>query len=297
MNRSTDKPPRYEMNAGVSPRIVRRVEMGATEVTRIAEAVRRATVRAAANTDRISILYSGGLDSSILAHLLRSRTPSLVNIGVDGSPDRIAAESGAKEVGLPLVSQGVTASDVVAALERWGKVVGTSTSSHRSIFLALALALEAAPGPRVVCGQGADELFLGYAHFRGLDEDAARARARSDLESLVAHDWPLTRAMAESLGKDLRAPFLDPAVVEAVGTYPGPLAPRPGELTKPLLRAVARELGLPAGLRDRPKKALQFGTGIARLLRELDRHPGPRGGSSSRTDHPGSRLVAQRARE
>ncbi|MFH0818303.1 MAG: hypothetical protein V1909_06760, partial [Candidatus Micrarchaeota archaeon] len=39
-----------------------------------------------------------------------------------------------------------------------------------------------------------------------------------------------------------------------------------GEERKPVLREIARMLGLPEGARIRPKKAMQYGSGIHKIL-------------------------------
>jgi asparagine synthetase B (glutamine-hydrolysing) len=135
------------------------------------------------------------------------------------------------------------------------------------VNLALAIGLAHANGPRVVVGQGADELFYGYAHFRGLPSVAARERARIDWEMLVAHEWPRAERMARSIGLELRSPFLDSRVVELARESDPPAADEPPKIA---LRRTAALLGLPALLVDAPKRALQYGSGVHRLARRMD---------------------------
>lgn len=239
-------------------------------------AVLRGAIERAAGSGPCSVLYSGGLDSTILATAARSARPTLVAVGVDDSHDLHAARTGAERLGQPLVARVLSLEEVRAAVERWAPALHGADRTSRAVTLGLALAMEATPPGVVLCGQGADELFLGYAHFRGLTAAAADARREEDLERLRHFDWPRAERIAGELDRPLRAPFLEPTVVDAVrATDPAAHLPR-GVVAKPLLRSVALALGVPEELAQRPKKAFQFGSGLARSLRRLDPpSPGP----------------------
>jgi asparagine synthase (glutamine-hydrolysing) len=49
------------------------------------------------------------------------------------------------------------------------------------------------------------------------------------------------------------------------------IQPKKGEQRKLLLRNVARNLGLPQAIVDRPKKAVQYSTGVSKSLRKIAR--------------------------
>jgi asparagine synthase (glutamine-hydrolysing) len=154
-------------------------------------------------------------------------------------------------------------------------VPGHLSLGRRSLRLAIAIAIERAPDPTLLCGQGADELFLGYAHFRGLDPGAAEQRAAEDLQRLVNEDWPATQALAVRLGRRIEAPFLHPSFLDAANAIP--LERRmPTESTKAFWRRWVVRRGLPEELAARPKKAIQYGSGVDRWLRTMvsGRRPG-----------------------
>ncbi|MFY9717583.1 MAG: asparagine synthase-related protein [Thermoplasmata archaeon] len=223
----------------------------------------------------ITVLFSGGVDSGILAWELRDRCgTTLSTVGLAGSSDLASAERAARAIGLPWTGTELSTEDLVAALERGAPDFGDMPVRRRCIFLALEAAIEHAPVGELLCGQGADELFLGYAHFRGLDPSEATARSLSDLAQLREIDWPLTVRIARRLGRRAHAPFLDPGFVGAALGLP--IADRlPGDRPKALWRAWAIERGVPAEIADRPKRAMQFGTGIDRWLRRLSRTATP----------------------
>jgi asparagine synthase (glutamine-hydrolysing) len=234
--------------------------------------LRRAVERPLASEPSASLLYSGGLDSSAIAAARpRNAVLKLVTIGTQGSPDLEAARSGAELLGLPIETRIVEAAEVRSAMARWADDLATLREPHRSVFVAIALAVHAAPTKLVLCGQGADELFQGYAHFNALPPDEAHARSESDLDRLRSVDWPLAERVARELGHVLAAPFLDPELMAWARSL-SPALHRSSRGRKPLLRAAAAQLGAPPSLVDRPKRALQYGSGVHRLVRQIDRN-------------------------
>jgi asparagine synthase (glutamine-hydrolysing) len=214
-----------------------------------------------------SVLFSGGLDSGLLAWELRARSGvTLTTIGYPGSHDLAAAEDGARRLGLPWVAHHVTGTEVAAMDQRLADETNALSPTARSVEVAFALAVASAPPGIVICGQGADELFFGYAHFRGLDRAAAIARGDADLAYLLAEAWPRARRIAAGMGRTVEAPYLEPAFLEVARQIPVDER-RAGPAPKQLLRNYARGRGLPESIAFRPKKALQYGTGVDRQLR------------------------------
>jgi asparagine synthase (glutamine-hydrolysing) len=226
-----------------------------------------AVARTVGSKSHLSILFSGGLDSSLVAFgVQRMAEVELVTVGVEGSPDLVAAERGARVLGLPWVGKVVDRLDVDRVCRSEAQVLSPTEPSSRPVLIGLALALEGASNSRVLCGQGADELFLGYAHFEHLSAAETEKKRRADLDRLLLRDWPVSVLLAERRNRELGSPFLDPEfrnLIERVSFD----QLRTGEGRKPLLRAVAARLGLPSELAVRPKKAFQYGSGIASLLR------------------------------
>jgi asparagine synthase (glutamine-hydrolysing) len=219
----------------------------------------------------LTLLFSGGVDSGLLAWELRGcKGLSLLCIGLPGAGDLSAASSGAREIGLPLRIVELDSGEVLGAAERWRPFTQDLPRARALPLIGLALGIaRSAPGP-VMCGQGADELFLGYAHFAGLSADSAAQRSTADLGTLTGVDAPRAGRIAQELGHELCAPYLDPGFVEAARSIP--IRERlPTPVPKALFRAWARHRGVPRSIAERPKKALQFGTGIARLLARANR--------------------------
>lgn len=228
-----------------------------------------------ASAEAFTLLFSGGIDSGLLAWELRG-SPGLValTVGRPGAADLVAAEASAALLGIRWVGRTVDEPELRRLRERWTGELEAMPRPLRGVVLALALGLEAAPTSRVLCGQGADELFLGYAHFREMDPVSARRRAESDLRQLLEIDWPRTERIARQLGREILAPYLDPRFRRAAEAIPiEKLLPRPE--AKAWFRQWAAGRGLPGAIARRPKRALQYGSGIARWLRDDARRGSP----------------------
>jgi asparagine synthase (glutamine-hydrolysing) len=244
----------------------------APRVEEVATTIQRVVAETTPSRGGVTLLYSGGLDSSLLAWLLRARLATrLLTVGVPGAPDLSAGSAGAQLIGLPWSSRELAPERVARSQPALVVDRRSPPSPLWSVQVALDLALDATEDATVMVGQGADELFWGYAHFRGLTPTEGRRRAQADLDRLLTVDWPATIGTAARHGRRLLAPYLDPRLVALAQSLD------PEELSwtlesKPLLRAAAHRLGLPPPLAGRPKKAMQYGTGVDAILR---RHTAP----------------------
>lgn len=217
----------------------------------------------------VTVLFSGGLDSALIAWELRDRVGTVLwSIGREGSPDLQAARSAAALLRMPWQHAALTLDDVRSALALFAPELDGAEGPPLDVAVAFALAVERAPTVPVLAGQGADELFLGYAHFRDLNEEQAARRAQADLQRLAGTEWPRAGRIGERAGRRLLAPFLEPEVLRAAQQIP--LSERmPGGVPKRWLREWALARGLPAEIASRPKRAIQYGSQVHRMLREL----------------------------
>ncbi len=222
-----------------------------------------------------TLLFSGGVDSGLLAHELRfARGVDTLTVGRPGSADLAAAEGAAKILGLAWTCRPLGDDDLRRVQRLVLPELLGAEPRMRPVLLALAAALERAEARTVLCGQGADELFLGYAHFRGLTTKAVAERAAADLARLVEDDWPRSQRIAGLLDRTLVAPYLHPEFVAAARAIPlSERLPRPEP--KERFRRWAEARGLPREVARRPKRALQYGTGIARWMRTESRAASP----------------------
>jgi len=232
--------------------------------------------------DRPAVFFSGGLDSFIVAEACveAGLKPLLLTLGVEGGHDLEASARAAEVMGLEVHRVVVGVEDVREALIVVEGLLGGLSVMELSIASAMyLLAREAAGlGCRVAAvGQGADELFAGYKKYETLylrNEAAALASAlKKDLEQLrllgLSRDFTAARAG----GVFLIPPFMFRRVLElGLST---PMEERIGVVggrvvRKKVLRDLVRLAGFEAAA-DVQKKALQYGSGIERIVRRLKR--------------------------
>lgn len=215
------------------------------------------------------VALSGGVDSALVAALARR---PCVAVGMAGSHDLDQARRAAGLIGLDLAMVEIPPDRVEEALRAVLPVIPDPSPVNASIGATLYFVAEwaAAHGhERILAGQGADELFGGYA--RHVAGGATVERLAEDFATIpvqAARD----QAVAGLFGCTFSLPYLDLAVVRAARALP-PASLVSGGLGKQPLRAVAAER-IPAEIAAHPKKAMQYGSGIWREVRRLSRHNG-----------------------
>ena len=228
----------------------------------------------------VGVFFSGGVDSALVAKciLVQEVTPVLYVAGFEGAPDLEAARQAADELGCPLRETVISLDEAELFLRQVISAVEQADVFAISIGFPLYVAAEATRMDgvrRVFAGQGADELFGGYARYPRILQRAGAAALADALWADVVHlaDRNLQRdkgvALATSI--DLVLPFMDLAVIHLASSLPLPLKIASSEdaLRKPVLRETARLLGLSETITRRPKKALQYGSGAQKAIQRL----------------------------
>jgi asparagine synthase (glutamine-hydrolysing) len=216
--------------------------------------------------DRVGVLFSGGLDSSVIASLcLEHGRASLYTIGTAGSHDLEAAKRTASMMGWEWQGIVLKDDDVIEALLPLSAIIATDAPLPLSYEMPLYLVAQRALEHDLFSGQGADELFGGYARYLRMDDGQRQVGMRGDVKALAEVGSKMEHTLAGHFGKAIHHPYLDPAVVDFGLALP-PSQCIHGEERKVVLREAARllHLGETAG---RPKKAAQYGSGIMKAMK------------------------------
>ncbi|MXR53160.1 asparagine synthetase B [Halovenus sp. WSH3] len=244
------------------------------------EAVRDAVTGAVDSIggDDQAIAFSGGLDSAVLAARLDA---PLYAVGFPGSHDIDAARSAAALLDRDLTVVTLDNQRLERALPAVVEATGRTNAMDIQIALplfVLAQEVRADGYERLVLGQGADELFGGYAKVARAPDDP-----RVDADTVRGARREMIDTLPDQLERDVLAlwdagvepvvPLLSDEVVEAALALPGEaLVTARGE-RKWALRLAARPF-LPDRIAFREKKAVQYGSLVARELDRLARESG-----------------------
>lgn len=189
-----------------------------------------------------AIAFSGGIDSSILAARLDG--PLYVG-GFEGSHDIEAARSAVTALDRELRVVEFTHADIERGIPALVEATGRTNPMDLQIALPLYLVAEAAAADghdRLALGQGADELFGGYAKIANAPDDhrvvadTIRGAARETIDSLprqLERDVLALRAA----GVEPVVPLLSDRVVESALRLPGELLATEDERKIALRRA------------------------------------------------------------
>ncbi|WP_226482992.1 asparagine synthase C-terminal domain-containing protein [Natrinema amylolyticum] len=223
----------------------------------------------------IAVAFSGGVDSALVAELLDA---PLYVVGFPDSHDVEAARTAADAMGRELTVVDLEPADLERAVPEVARATGRTNAMDVQIALPLYLVGErvAADGfDALAVGQGADELFGGYEKVVRLDHrveaETVRGAVREQIRSLP-EQLPRDVLTIEATGLEPVAPFLHDTVVEAALRLPDELLADEDERKRGFRRVAAQYL--PDEVAGRDKKAVQYGSLVARELDRLARQAG-----------------------
>ena len=252
----------------------------------VAELISASVEREAAGLRRAAVGFSGGLDSGLIAHLLKLSgvEVKLFAVGVEGKSNLGPIEEAAAELGLPLEERLFSTGEVEEAARRIPWLIEESNPMMVEvaipIFWVLRMALEAGFSEAFL-GQGADELFGGYERFvKVLKRDGEEACAKAIFQSVSrAHEINYERdeKVAAYNRVDLRLPYADWSLAEYAVKLPVGLKVSlsgGARVKKAVLRDAAKLLGLPESIAERRKRAVQYETGVHKAMLEISKRKG-----------------------
>ena len=230
--------------------------------------------------DEVGVIFSGGVDSSILALFLQDISLNkklditLYAVGTENSKDLKAAECAADSLNLPLKTQIITEELIREHVGEAVRAIGDDNLMKVGVGLTTYFATRLIHEDNIkvaISGQGADELFGGYNRYlKSYAEGNLDWELREDISNMYHVNLERDDACAMLNSVELRLPFLDKRLVEYAINLPikNKISGPGDNLRKNVLRKLAFNEGLDPKIAYRPKKAAQYGTGIDKILRK-----------------------------
>ncbi|MFQ5682125.1 MAG: asparagine synthase B [Candidatus Binatia bacterium] len=221
----------------------------------------------------VGVFLSGGLDSSIIAALVRQHVDELhsFSVGLEGSPDILAARKVAEHLRTRHHEYVYTSGEVIRVLEEViAHLESYDPALLRSAVPCYFVSKIASDHVKVVLsGEGSDEAFAGYLYFDSVGDPAALHRECVRLLTGL-HNMNLQRVDRMTMAHSIegRVPFLDIDFLDTVMAIdPGEKLHRRGRPEKWLLRSAVTDL-LPESILWRTKQEFAQGCGSEWTLRE-----------------------------
>ena len=227
------------------------------------------------------VLLSGGLDSSIIAAITKKFSQRRIEtndlkeawwpqlhtfaIGLDGSPDLVAAREVADFIGSVhhefhyTIQEGLDAlHDVIYHIETYDV---TTIRASTPMYL-IARKIKSMGVKMVLSGEGSDEIFGGYLYFHRAP-DARSLHEETVRKIMQLHKFDCLRANKSmaSWGVEARVPFLDREFLDVAMTInPESKLTKDGRMEKQILRDIFQDY-LPEKIIARQKEQFSDGVG------------------------------------
>jgi asparagine synthase (glutamine-hydrolysing) len=233
----------------------------------------------------IAVAFSGGLDSSLVAYIASKLglKVQLLHVSMENQPETEEAIEASEQLNLPLQVDLFKDSDVENTLPQVIALIEEADPIKASVGLPFYWVAEKAAEARfhvMLAGQGADELFGGYQRYvKEYCKDGSEKVRKTMFNDVVnIHESNLERDLkiTSSLDVELRLPFASFELVEFALSLPleCKMEQKVETLRKLVLRKVALNVGMPALMVDRPKKAVQYSTGINDAIKRVAKNQG-----------------------
>jgi asparagine synthase (glutamine-hydrolysing) len=221
------------------------------------------------------VAFSGGVDSGIVAHVVKKFSPGavLLTVGVKNSADLIRAQKIAKKMNMKWVKKIISEKEIRQKYVQAKKILKLRKTDHLQqtlgvVNLCIAELAQREKISTLFVGSGADELFCGYAAFekvRNSDSECEKLR-KEKVKNVFEHDVKREVTCGKAFGVQVVAPFLDekmsmealkvPAHANLTGKY--------GKIRKNVLRMLGEKMGVLKEVVNEPKKAMQYGSGVSK---------------------------------
>jgi len=233
----------------------------------------------------VAVAFSGGLDSSIIAFLAKKFGVEvhLVSVSLKNQPEIEHAKKAAEALNLPLHIHLYSEKAVEAVLPRVLWLIEEANPVKTSIGIPVFWTAEETSdmGFRVMlAGQSADELFGGYKRYLNdymrYGEESVQKTIFNDIAEMYENNFERDSKICNFHNVELRLPFATYQLAKFAASLSLQLKiESPNDmLRKTVLRKMAEDIRLPRFIVKKPKRAIQYATGVNKVIKKLAKKKG-----------------------
>lgn len=243
--------------------------------------IEKAIIERTKNLGKFGILFSGGVDSTLLAFLCKKNNLDFTcyTIGLENSQDIEYAKIIAEKYNLNLKYKILSLEEFEKIINETIKILGSNdivwVSVGAVVYATAKLALQ--DNIKILFGGlGTEEIFAGYKrHEEALAKNFQELHKEcwNGLKNMWQRDLLRDFKIAKNLGVELRTPYMDENVIKTT-MQTHPMYKIDSNNKKIILREVAEEFGLDKEFAGRKKKAAQYGSNFVKGIDKLAKKHG-----------------------
>lgn len=233
----------------------------------------------------VAVAFSGGLDSSIIAFLAKKTSvdAQLIHVSLEKQCETDHAKGVAEELELPIHVYTYDEADVENVVKKVVWLIEEPDPVKTSIAIPIYWTAEKTAEINLkvlLAGQGADEFFGGYKRY--VDDylqhgkEKAQEAILNDIAEMHETNFERDFKICNYHNIELRLPFATYGMAKFATALPLEFKIERSKetLRKLVLRRAAQNMGLRRSVVDKPKKAIQYTTGVAAALQKLAKKRG-----------------------
>src|SRR3989338_4471274 len=244
---------------------------------KISRLIENSIIERAQNLNKFGILFSGGVDSTLIAFLCKKHGFNFTcfTIGLENSQDIEYAKRIAEKYNFDLKHKILPLEEFENVIKSTIKILNSDeivwVSVGSVLYATARLALQSNINI-LFGGLGTEEIFAGYQRHEDSLKDngfqAVHKESWNGLKNMWQRDLLRDSTIAKSLGIELRTPYMDLEVIKAAMNI-NPMYKIDKLNKKIILREIAENFGLEKEFAFRPKKAAQYGSNFVKGIDKL----------------------------
>lgn len=262
----------------------RRITMQAA-VEKLQKFLQQSVKQRISGLKEVAVAFSGGLDSSIIAFLTKNLGVEayLISVSLKNRREIEFTKEAAEALKLPLHIHFYSEKDVEETIPKVLWLIEEPNPIKTSIGIPLFWTAEKASrkGIKVMlAGQGADELFGGYRRYLNYYSQYGAKFVQkmlfNDITTMHETNFERDYKICNFHNVELRLPFATYPLAKFALSLPLQLKIKSSVdmLRKAVLRKMAENIGLPHFIVHKPKRAIQYATGVNKTIKKLAKQKG-----------------------